>query len=494
MENKKFGKWRDKLWPIYNFELKKIIPLFFMKFFISLNYGILTSLKDTVIVTQKKAGAEVIPVLKGWIVLPIAIIATICYSKLTNIFKRSSLFYGIIFTFIFLFFVYGFIIFPNQELLIPHQSANKIISLIGSKYEHLVAIYRYWMHSIFFVAAELWGSIVIFLLFWGFSNQIIHYNESKRFYTVFCAGGNLASMLTGPIVWHYAKKFIDQKFSLTVQYLMFYAIIIGIIIMLLHFFINKFVLTDKKFYDPNKIKKESEKKTSLSLIKSFKFIFKSKYLISLAAMVICYGLTINLIEVTWKANLKLQYPNPANYHAFMGTISLCVGASSFFIALFIGSSIIRFLGWKRSSLLCPILIGGSGILFLFLALNKDNLSSISTYIKISPILIITAFGAFQNVFSKALKYSIFDPTKEMAFIPLDQESKVKGKAAVDVVGSRLGKSGSSWIQILLIDLVGTGTIFSITYLLIPIVLISTLLWSFSIKNTEKESKKLGFEF
>ena len=34
----------------------------------------------------------------------------------------------------------------------------------------------------------------------------------------------------------------------------------------------------------------------------------------------------------------------------------------------------------------------------------------------------------------------------MASTPLDGESKVKGKAAIDVLGSRIGKSGGSFLQ------------------------------------------------
>jgi ATP:ADP antiporter, AAA family len=66
----------------------------------------------------------------------------------------------------------------------------------------------------------------------------------------------------------------------------------------------------------------------------------------------------------------------------------------------------------------------------------------------NPLRLQTAVlcGTILSLVSKTSKYALFDPTTQMAYIPLDDESKVKGKAAIDVLGSRIGKSGGSFIQ------------------------------------------------
>ena len=43
---------------------------------------------------------------------------------------------------------------------------------------------------------------------------------------------------------------------------------------------------------------------------------------------------------------------------------------------------------------------------------------------LTPLYAAVLVGAAQNIFSKSSKYSLFDPCKEMAYIPLENETKV----------------------------------------------------------------------
>lgn len=485
-----FTKWYQKLWSIQSFELKKIVPLLFLKFFISFIYAILTCLKDTLVVTAQGSGAEVIPVLKGWIILPMAVIAALCYSKLCNHFRRTTIFYGIITTFLLFLLFFAFYLFPNREVLSPYESANWLTNLIGSKYSHWISIYRNWIPSLFFVTAELWGQLVIFLLFWGFTNQITRIGEAKRTYTLFIAAGDLASMFTGYLVLHYVKKYSGVHFYHTLQSLILYICLFGCIIMGIFWYLNKYVLTDTKLYNPLEIKKIVNRKTKLSLINSIKHIGKSQYLLCIAILVIGCALTINMVEVTWKAHLKMLYPKAADYQAFIASITKLIGFIALITVLFLGSSTMRIFGWHFTAQLTPILVGVTGFIFFILVINHSHLSFVTKLFGVTPLMFLVIFGAFQNVTSKALKYSFFDSTKEMAYIPLDEESKVKGKAAIDVVGSRFGKSGSSWIQVAMIDLIGTsGSVLTITPYLMPIIGITVVGWMLAARFLNKEFTK-----
>ena len=229
----------------------------------------------------------------------------------------------------------------------------------------------------------------------------------------------------------------------------------------------------------------------MSLKESFMFLARSPYIGCLAILVIGYGIAINLVEVTWKSQLKLQYPNPNDYSTFMGYFSTFTGAMTIFMMLFVGGNVIRRFGWGVGALITPVVLLITGVGFFSFVIFRDSLTGIIAAISTTPLMLAVIFGTAQNIMSKSAKYSLFDPTKEMAYIPLDQESKVKGKAAIDVVGARLGKSGGSLIQQGLI--VAFGSLAAITPYIAGILFLIIFAWIYASKSLSKRFAALNAE-
>ena len=143
-------------------------------------------------------------------------------------------------------------------------------------------------------------------------------------------------------------------------------------------------------------------------------MMQSKYLAGIAILVICYGMSINLIEVIWKGQLKLLYPNSADYIGFMGKFSEFTGYATLFMLFFVSHNVMRRFGWKTAATITPVVLAGTGVLFLAFIVFKDELGWMTVLLGSTPLMLSVLFGATQNILSKSAKYSLFDPTKEMA--------------------------------------------------------------------------------
>ena len=177
------------IWPIKKEELEKFFPLAFMLFLTILTYKILKSTKDSLIVPA--IGAEAVNFIKFYLVVPSAILFTMLYMKVANIFYFKQIYFGLGVFFITYFLLFAFVIYPNQQHI--HPSSEYIQALINKEFlilgftlhmSHLkwfLLIYGKWTYALFYVLAELWGSAMIFVMFWQFSNQIVPTNQAKRF-------------------------------------------------------------------------------------------------------------------------------------------------------------------------------------------------------------------------------------------------------------------------------------------------------------------------
>jgi ATP/ADP translocase len=113
----------------------------------------------------------------------------------------------------------------------------------------------------------------------------------------------------------------------------------------------------------------------------------------------------------------------------------------------------------------------------------------------SLIYLAVIIGAIQNILSKSTKYTLFDSTKEMTYIPLSLELRTKGKAAVEVIGLKFGKSLGAFSQSFMFILMPAASFDSVTGYLMVIFVLIIILWVWDVRELNKEYIKLkgGYE-
>merc|ERR1719316_1017411 len=113
------------------------------------------------------------------------------------------------------------------------------------------------------------------------------------------------------------------------------------------------------------------------------------------------------------------------YSSYTGVATICM--------MVIGQRTLAWFGWGFTAMATPVICLVTGVAFFSLILFPTMWDPVAVSIGLDALMLSVFVGTAQNVGTKA--------TKEMAYIPLDAEQKTKGKAAIDVIASRMGKSG-----------------------------------------------------
>lgn len=464
-EQHAFGILRSLFWPIHRSEAKRVISMILLIFLLCVCYGILRNLKDAILLTAKNSGAEAIPFIKVWGMLPAAFLATWVYTRLRRLFNREAVFHIIISFFVLYFLFFAFVLYPHSEQLHLTRLGDWLKETLPQGFSGLIALIRNWTFTSFYVISELWSAVVLSILYWGFANDVTEVGEAKRTYGILNIGSNIAPIFSGLLAMACAKgislPFLPSggdEWGRTIGQLLLLVAVLGVSAMGVYEWICRRVIPKEALvsYIHNEDDKvEAKPKARLSIRESIRLIARSKYLIPLAVIVLGYNISINLTDVLWKAQLKRFFSDPNEMLEHMNKITIGIGIlGTVGGALF--SLMVTRLGWTVTAIITPVTMTLFGIGFFTFLFCGDALFSLSSALfGITPFAMTVYFGSLQNCTSKACKYSIFDATKELAFLPLDPEFKLKGKAAIDGLGSGIGKSGSSLTYQSLIILLGS---------------------------------------
>jgi len=355
MIKKTFNILKALVWPIQSHENKRLLPLLAILFLLAFNHCILWNLKDSLMVTA--AGAEVIPFIKVWGILPGAILLTCIYAKLSNHFSQHKVFHLMVSCFLLFFGLFAFVIYPLRDQLHPFESAAYLETILLPGFKGIIAMYRYWTYSVFYVICELWNTIVITVLFWGLANAITQLTEARRFYGVLSMGYNIAVVAAGGASLYVARsQFINNilpthmiEWEKTMTVLVCVVMLSGILAMVLFHRFSLAISVEPKI--PSEVTNEKSDKPKLTFLESLWHVCRSHYLISIAVIVISYGVAINMVEVVWKDQLRNIYPTPSEYNSYINTLQMIQGAIAIVVSLCMSELINRF-GWLSRSFCC----------------------------------------------------------------------------------------------------------------------------------------------
>lgn len=497
MQPKPFGKLRNFLWPVHGFEHKKLFPMLALFFLISFIYNLLRCLKVTLVVTADSSGAEVIPFLKVWAVLPGAILLTYIYTKLSNRLNREQVFYTMLALFFGFFTIFLLLMHPNREALELTRFADFLKGHLPEGLNGLISIIRHWPLSLFYVLSELWSAVVLTMLFWGFANEVTSVDEAKRFYAIFAIGANFSGIFSGQSARYltfseyqtylpFGETAWDQSLYLQLGVVL----LLGIAIVVLFRWVNQNIVRPQVLAQairPDEsdgaraaaasststaqgttvvrlqqqpqpeiqAQAKKPKKKNLSLKQCFSYLARSRYMVYITTLVVGYNIIFNIVDFLLNKQIEKQYPLATDFHAYINGISIVTAVFAVFSGLILSGNVIRRYGWTVTAMITPILwfIMGIGFFGCLLFENNEMVSGVlKAMIGVPITTLVLFFGSTQFSLGRALKYTVFDETKEIAFIPLPKENQRKGKAVVDGIASRFGKSGGSIIiQVLLLS-------------------------------------------
>ncbi|KAJ4961604.1 hypothetical protein NE237_021514 [Protea cynaroides] len=127
------------------------------------------------------------------------------------------------------------------------------------------------------------------------------------------------------------------------------------------------------------------------------FWLSPRHISDLATLVVAYGVSINLVGISWKSH-------PFILHKF---------------------------GWGIAAASTTTVLLVTGIVFFSLVLSSGLLGHLLSTLGLTPLVAVLYVGAVQNIFSRSTKYCLCEPCNEMAHILLYEETKIEGKEIIE---------------------------------------------------------------
>ncbi len=435
-----------------------------------IGYNIMRGMKKAIMLSLPSAGAAYIPFVKTMLVMPLSIIIGALYLIIRHRHGIVTAYHTITLAFLAYFILFTFVLLPGIAHVTPDPTWIASIQHNYPHFKFLVGLLSNWPIAIYYVAAELWGTYSLVVLFWQIANELYSPQEATDTYPFFIFVSSISIIIAS-----YALQLLSASESPLVSCTITMSLLSAGMITIVN------SLSAQHDFSQTRHADSTPKKKKISLADSVRLTLTSPHVLYIGVCVFSFGMLVNFFELSLDHKLAEYYSDTKLLLEFQSWFTrtkglLCIAAN------FINAMLLRRIGWFGVAMITPCICILSANLFLFSAYHVDLIQQVLQLSSAEELILLT--GCILLVITYACKYSFFDTTKELAFTPLPDSVKASAKAVADGICGRAGKSGSSFVQASLITMTAAQSIPDIIpYLLYFGVFLSVFwLWSMTRLN------------
>jgi AAA family ATP:ADP antiporter len=346
---------------------------------------------------------------------------------------------------------------------------------------------------------SLWGPIMMTVMFWQISNEIMSIKEAKKTYILLDMFTGLGLILGGFISPYFfnAETLMPldpEALTTSVNYSIIFFFISFLAILALYHILSKKIKTKQKL--DVSLKAESVTNVApLSFLKSLIDIFKSPYIWPIVAIMFSNDLTAQLLNLSWKSKMGLYFSGSrGEYNQMIGTLAMTIGYLSICF-LPIGYIILARCRWLTAAFIPPILTLFMGLLFFSIILYTDSMDPATPFMGTTLSKVIIWIGYVSG--RSQMFLGLFYATLLIAYIPLNENLKTKGRAIVELI---LAGGIKSLAMFVVNSLIMSTTLTSgmiqfrrFTPAAIILLILMIIIWIFCVRSLGKRFEILGKE-
>jgi ATP:ADP antiporter, AAA family len=307
----------------------------------------------------------------------------------------------------------------------------------------------------FYLFGDLWSTVWV-ATFWAFLNEISTTEQSERLYGFIGTGGLLGGVVGSALV-----AGTVQTYSSTPLILM--CLVFTVLILVLTEWIDRVVRRPEAAMAFHEQPLRLEKVSPLSALDGARLVLKSRYLLSIVAILALYEFCSQILDFQFSSVLAKALAGGRNTQAYLGHVYLTTNILAFTSQLVLTTLLV-----KRSG-------PGAGLIMLPAAMS---LSSGAFWL--DPSLLM---GSLLIISDNGLNYSINQTSREMLFVPTSSDAQYKARAFTNMFVQRLAKGAAMLVSAVFI-LIGVRW-------LSPVTIFIAAFWIWIALTAGRRFKELG---